>query len=267
MKYQLPAGFIASCSLVLAASAIFAAPPATVFETVFPAGGQAGQTVEVTVTGSNLDSLHGNVAGLHCELLGPSRFRLTIPAGTPPGLYDLWGASEQGVSSPRTFFIGNRPERIEEESNDSLRTALTVPLDVVINGRIEKPGDLDHFRFAAKRGQRVIIECWADRIDSRLRTVLEVFDMQGRRLAVNRGYFGNDPLIDLRVPSDGDYVVKVQDLISAGGADYYYRLDIDTGSRVAFTVPAVVERGKTSRVTLYGWNLIDRNLTSPPAAA
>src|SRR5262249_28984950 len=37
-----------------------------------------------------------------------------------------------------------------------------------------------------------------------------------------------------------------------------YRLDIDTGPRVAFSVPAVVERGKSTRAKLFGWNLSAR---------
>ena len=47
----------------------------------------------------------------------------------------------------------------------------------------------------------------------------------------------------------------MQDLISSGSAEHYYRLEIDTGPRVAFSVPSVIERGKATRVTLYGWNL------------
>lgn len=107
----------------------------------------------------------------------------------------------------------------------------------------------------SRRGQRVVIECQAERIDSRLRAVLELFDATGRRLAVNRGYFGVDPLIDFVVPADGTYVVKLFDLVYAGGADYFYRLVIDTRPRVAFTTPCVIERGKPTRVTLHGWNL------------
>ncbi len=243
------------CLLMLAARSAFGqAPP--VLNTVYPAGGQVGQSVEVTVGGSNLQglrTLHCNRPGVRCERLDPSRFRLTIPADTPPGLCDLWAVGDNGISAPRTFAIGNRAEQLEIEPNES--AAMPVPLDVVINGRFDKAGDADQFRFEAKQGQRVVIECWAERIDSRLRAVLELFDSTGRRLAVNRGYFGIDPLIDFRVPADGSYVVKVQDLISSGSAEHYYRLDIDTGPRVAFAVPSVIQRGKASRVALYGWNL------------
>ncbi len=249
--------FVAVCCVLLAGSTAFGqAPP--VMNTVFPAGGQVGQSVEVTVSGSNLQglrTLHCNRPSIRCEKLEPSRFRLTIQAGTPPGLCDLWAVGDNGVSAPRTFAIGNRAEQLEAEPNETATAAMSVPLDVVINGRIDKVGDSDHFRFEARQGQRVVVECWAERIDSRLRAVLEIFDSTGRRLAVNRSYFGIDPLIDFRVPADGSYVVKVQDLISSGSAEHYYRLDIDTGPRVAFSVPSVIRRGQASRVALYGWNL------------
>jgi hypothetical protein len=238
------------------------AQPRPVLNTVFPMGGQAGTAVEVTVSGSDLDSLsrlQSSVPGLQCTKLDTTRFQLTIPAETIPGLYDIWALGENGVSSVRTFAISCRAEHVETESNDSVPTAMRVPLNTIVNGQIEKAGDADHFEFHAQQGQRVVIECQAERIDSRLRAVVEVFDARGRRLAVNRGYFGIDPLIDFPVPADGSYVVKVHDLVLAGGAEYFYRLDLDTGPRVAFSVPGVIERGKAARITLYGWNLGETN--------
>ncbi|MBS0261739.1 MAG: hypothetical protein JSS02_07245 [Planctomycetes bacterium] len=246
----------------LAGHLLFAAPP--VVDVVFPAGGQIGQTVDLALMGKNLVGLRSIVCsapGVRGEFLDANRLRLTIPAQTPPGWYDLWVASDQGLSAPRTIFLGNRQEFVESEPNESLAMATRVPLSVVVNGRMERGGDLDHYRFAARQGDRVIIECWAERMDSPLRATLEVYDDRGRRLASNRGYFGTDPLVDLQVPADGDYVVRVQDLTLQGSDAHVYRLEIDTGPRVAFAVPAVVERDKTSIVTLFGWNLSPRDRT------
>ncbi len=249
---------------------IAAAQTAPVLSTIYPTGGQSGQVVEVTLAGANLQdlkTLHSNVAGLKAEKIDTSRWRLTIPDGVMPGLYDVWAVGENGISAPRTLAIGNRAEQIEVEPNDTVTTSMQLPLNAVNHGRIEKPNDVDHYRCEAKRGQRVIVECWAERIDSRLRAVLEIYDSTGKRLAVNRGYFGSDPLIDFRVPADGAYVVKLQDLISSGSAEHYYRLDVDAGPRVAFSVPNVIERGVAGRVTLHGWNLPGATPQTDPQSA
>lgn len=259
--------------LFVSAALVCGAPPSPVLSGVFPTGGRAGSAVTVTVSGANLTDLkslrcsHPRIAA---EPAGANQFKLTIPDDAQPGQYDLQAITAHGLSSIRTFVVSNRAETLEVEPNNAaviLSEGTTpkdgpqrVPLDAVINGRIEK-GDLDHFLFAAKQGQRVVIDCQAERMDSRLRAVLELFDAAGKRLAVNRGYFGNDPLIDFVVPADGEYVVKLFDLVYSGSADHCYRLAIDTGPRVVFARPNVIERGKTTRVTLHGWNLSKEHTT------
>ena len=239
---------------------------APTLNTVFPCGGQLGTTFEVSVTGTQLESadkLHSNIPGFESELLAPHEFRLTVPSTTLPGTYDLWAVGENGLSNPRTFLIGRHPELIEAEPNDADAMAMTVPLDRVVNGQLEKAGDVDRYRIEANRGQRIIIECSAERIDSRLRAVLEVFDQTGRRIAVNRGYFGIDPLIDFIAPAEGEYLVRVQDLISSGGGEFSYRLEFDTQPRVVFARPSVIQQGQAARVTLFGWNLSASTLPAP----
>jgi hypothetical protein len=235
-----------------------AEPPIPQLDAVFPPGAAAGSAVELALGGSNLGGLREvqtSIPGARVAVSGAGQARLMIPAGTVPGQYDLWALSEHGITTPRTFTVSRRTEVLEKEQNDSLGAAQAVALDSVTNGRLDKPGDVDYYRFRAVRGQRVIIECAAERIDSRLRAIPELFDSSGRRLATNRGYFGTDPLIDFRVPSDGDYVVRVQDLTGSGSPEHYYRLEIDTRPRVLFTSPGVVPEGKAARFTVFGWNL------------
>ena len=232
--------------------------PNPVLHTVFPAGGQAGTTLIVAVDGAGLDGLRdlrSTIPHLTATKIDTKRFRLDIPAGTPAGVYDVRAIGLHGMSSPRAFFVSNRSETSEVEPNDTVETAQPVPLDIVVNGRIEKPGDVDCYQFKAKAGQRVVLECWAERIDSKLRAVLEVNDAHGKRLAVNRGYAGIDPLVDFFVPADGTYFVKVFDLSYLGSAAHFYRLDIDTKPRVEFALPCVVTRGKSTKVQLFGRNL------------
>lgn len=238
---------------------LLAEPPSPTLDTIYPAGGAAGSSVTVEVSGKSLTglkTLHTSIPNVCCQVMDSTRCELTIPADTAPGLYDVWAVCEHGVTSPRTFAVGRLAELIEPAAaNDLPSSAVGSSLNAVINGRIEPPGDVDFFRFDAKQGQRVILECLAERIDSRLRAVLEVYDAGERRLAVNRGYFGVDPLIDFHVPMDGAYFVKLSDLVYSGGTEHFYRLEIDTGPRVAFALPNVIPRGQTSRIRVFGWNL------------
>ncbi len=254
------------CCMLLAVGCVFfcmnaraiGQSPNPVLNTILPAGGQAGTSVTVALDGNGLDGLrgvHSTIPRLTATKLDANRFRLDIPANTQPGVYDLRGVGLHGVSSPRLFFVSNREEASEAEPNDTLDTASEIPLDAVANGRIDKPGDVDCFKFKAKAGQRVVLECWAERIDSRLRAVLELYDADGKRLGTNRGYAGIDPLIDFLVPADGTYSVKIFDLSYLGSHAHFYRLDIDTKPRVEFTFPCVVTRGKATKVKLYGRNL------------
>ena len=232
--------------------------PNPVLNTVIPAGGSAGSSLEITVNGSGLEGLRGlrcTAPNVQFESLGESKFRVTIPAETAPGLYDLRAVGKHGLSSARVFQISHRNEQHEVEPNDALPQASSVATGSVVNGVIAAGGDQDHFQFSATKGQRIVLECWAQRIDSTLHPVLELFAANGKQLAASRAYVGIDAMIDFHVPSDGNYVVRIHDVVFSGSANHFYRIDIDRGPRVAVAVPAVIEAGKAARVRLLGWNL------------
>src|SRR5262245_39884628 len=104
--------------VLLAGRGVNAAPAAPILETIFPAGGQAGKTIDVTITGKNLAglvALQCSAPGVRGEILEANRGRLALPANTLPGLYDVWAIGDSGISAPRTIFIGNRQELTETE--------------------------------------------------------------------------------------------------------------------------------------------------------
>ena len=253
--------------------------PNPVLTSVFPAGVEAGGSAIVALEGTALEEISelrstapGFTAERDSDAKKPGiRFVVTVPDTTPPGLYDLRAVCKHGVSSPRTFVVSRLAEHLEADppaATASTKTPTpdvgvpenTIALDSVVNGKIEKPGDVDRFRFTAAAGERIVVECWASRIDSQLRPVLELYDARGIRLAVNRGYHGTDSLLDFTTPAAGDYEVRLFDLTFAGGAAHFYRLDFDTRPRVEFALPCVVERGKPAQLTLHG-----RNLAAPSA--
>lgn len=254
---------------VLAPSAyrVHAEGPGPHLSVIDPPGGRAGTSVEVQIQATGLEGVASLVLDdprIIAVPRGEGRFLVSIPSEMPCGIYDLRAQGTNGVSSPRPFFVGPNSIIREIAPGRDEPEVQAVDLNGSLCGRIEPAGDVDSFRFRARAGQRVVVEVWSERLDSRLRAVLELEDERGRRLASSRGHVGFDPLIDVRIPADGDYVVRLFDLTYTGSSEHFYRLDIDTGPRVETAWPIVVERGTTTRVTLFGRNL-PGGRAEPPA--
>jgi hypothetical protein len=248
---------------------------------VMPPGGKAGTSFEVICSGQDIDESQALVfshPGIKADLVesaavidpkakqvkgGPtpsvnSKFKVTIAADVPPGIYDIRLASKWGVSNPRAFVVGDQNEMLETEPNNDVEQANKVPLNSTVNGAITAPTDVDYFVFGGKKGQRVVVSCLSSSIDSRLNATLELYDTTGRQVAYNRNYHGLDALTDLTLPADGDYIVRLYQFThTVGNAEYFYRLTITTAPWIDAVFPSVVEPGKPTPVSVYGRNLPD----------
>jgi hypothetical protein len=246
--------------------------PTPLLKTVFPPGGQAGKTVEVTVDGSDLDDATGlyfSAAGLKAERLPappadpkkkdapvPVKFKVTVAADTPAGVHDVRVVGKWGISNPRAFAVGQLPETAEKEPNSDVPQAQRIELGTVANGVIAEKTDVDYFVLTGKKGQRVVAHCAASSIDSRLTAHVQLFSAAGRELGSNRFYRDRDALLDCVLPADGDYLVRVCDFAyQGGGSEYAYRLTVSTGPWIDAAFPPAVVAGKETPVTLYGRNL------------
>src|SRR5262249_11942902 len=153
---------------------------------LFPCGARQGTTVECTITGADLEGVTGlyfSHRGITAQPAGTNKFRVSLGNDVPVGQYDVRALTPLGISNFRAFVVSDWPELIEKEPNDDPRQAQRVTLPTVINGRIDRPTDVDHYIFAAKKGQRVLLNCWAWRIDSPLDGTLMLYDSKGKELA------------------------------------------------------------------------------------
>ncbi len=264
MKSHTPLGIPLSLILVATfglAGGAWAQPlPSARLNSLFPAGGQKGATVEVAVSGADLDdakdlvfSNPGLTAKPKADAAGkplPGQYVVTIAAAVPAGIYDVTiGGGRYGTSNARAFAVGDLAE-MRLANATSPDTALAVPIGTVVNGQAAAR-IYHHFKFAAKAGQRVTIECAARELDSKMEAVFFVRDAAGREL--ERSFRGAP--IDFAVPADGDYQAVLHDFIYGGDAEHVYRLAISTRPQIDFIFPPVGEPGKTGQFTLYGRNL------------
>lgn len=205
--------------------------PAPRLLTTTPMGGKAGTQVELTVTGDNLDGQNTLVfsdpritAVPKTDEKGepqPGRYVVTIAADCPVGVYEARLFTRLGISSARAFSVGTLEEVFQTKPNTTLQTALALPMNSVCNAKLTDRS-VDHFTFEAKKGQRVIVDCAAEGIDSKLKPTVIIGDSAGRDLLVDRQ--GN--VLDFSAPEDGTYVIKVHDLTFKGGPAYFYRLGV-----------------------------------------
>ncbi|MBI3874919.1 MAG: PPC domain-containing protein [Verrucomicrobia bacterium] len=249
------------------ASSAFAQLPVPRLQSIFPLGAKQGSTVEVEIAGGNLEEtrkLYFSHAGITAELVPgekskPPRFKVSVAASVPVGEYDARVIGKHGISNPRTFVVSDFAEAVETEPNNQRAEANRVALNTTINGRISPAEDVDWFVFAAKKGQRVLIECKAWRLDSRLDGFMWLYDAAGKQLAASQDEDirneKRDPFIDFDVPADGDYFVKLTDFTYNGSGDHFYRLGITALPYIDFIAPLGAKPGSRAPITIYGRNL------------
>ena len=177
---------------------------------IFPLGGKTGARTPIDVKGWNL-----------------------------PVTRVIHTTTDRTVAVPNSnsvpFAVDTLPEALEKEPNDQPKTAQKLKLPVIVNGRIDKPGDQDVFRFDGKAGDEIVAEVMARRLDSPLDSILRLTDAKGKQLAVNDDSDDKsaallthqaDSRILFKLPAGGTYYLYLADSQHQGGPDYSYRLRV-----------------------------------------
>ena len=137
------------------------------------------------------------------------------------------------------YTIDTLPERAEGEPNDDPPKQKTVKMPCIINGRIDRPGDVDSFRFEGRKGTWFVADVQARRLRSPLDSLLRLTDESGKVIAWNddnvqkEGHLHRDmgllthhadSYLRTELPADGTYCIRITDAQSHGGEAYAYRL-------------------------------------------
>ena len=274
-----------ACLLIwCTAATVRAAEPAQPFiGFAFPAGGQRGMTVQVTVGGQNLlggTQVRVTGAGVAARVenvkdAGTGMLSVTIAPDAMLGEREIRLVTPGGASNRFRFIVGQLPELNEKEPNSRIGEAQRLDsLPVVINGQLMQADD-DCFRFAAKAGQTIVcrvearslVPYIADAVPGWNDTCLTLCDSAGREItSVDDFRFHPDPVLIYEVPRDGEYVVKLKDVLYRGRADFAYRLSIGQLPHITHAYPLGGTRDTTLPLSLLGVNLpIQRlDLRLPP---
>jgi hypothetical protein len=230
--------------------------PSPRLDRIFPLGASAGTSVEIEIQGADLEepkALRFDHPGITAELVKDRKFKVTVAANVPEGTYDARVICKWGISSPRLFVVSHGlTEVLEKEPNDEPATAQLVAVNSAIHGTTDGNKD-DVFKFIAKKGQRIVLDCQAGKVDSMLDATMTLIAADGKLLASSGDYNGRDPLIDFIAPADGEYLANVHDLSYRGG--FVYRIVVTDRAHVDSVFPRALHAAAPQAVTLYGRNL------------
>ena len=214
----------------------FPRPMATI-----PAGGKLGEATAVKYLG---------------DVLGDPVETITLPTLMDTN-FNLFAKDQFGTApSGNVFRLSDYGNVIEQEPNETPDTATKFTAPLACNGVIGAPGDVDEFRFTAKKGETYDIRVFARSLRSPLDSVLTILNSGGGGLAGNDDSGGPDSYIRFGIPADGDYVLQIRDHLGNGGPFYAYRIEVApvkpaltlTVNEFVQYVPPVVAVPRGSRV-------------------
>jgi hypothetical protein len=259
------AGFAVALGLSLAvsASSATAAPPQ--ISGIVPFGVQRGVAVDLSVNGSNLAGNPRLIAPVGFTLATPApagsdasswKLKLTVDPAAAVGVYVVRVQTDDGLSNPFLFSVGQLPQVAEKEDNNSFETAQVVAAPTVIEGQAAG-NDVDYFKFAGKKGQKVLVDAQCARIGSGV-------DPSIRLTTADRAYVASADdspglLTDARLvavlPVDGDYVIELSDSRYQGGTRPIYRLVVGEVPVAEELFPIGARAGETVGLELRGGSL------------
>jgi hypothetical protein len=192
---------------------------------ILPAGGRPGEEVEVTFLG---------------DAAGEFKQKFKLPTAADPK-FALFAQDAGGIApSGNVFRLADLTNVIEVEPNDNHDQATRGELPAAWNGVISKPGDVDYFRFAAKKGQVFDVHCYARRIRSPLDPVMTIYVAGGGGVVGNDDAVGPDSYFRFTVPEDKEYVIAITDHLGKGGPNYAYRVEFTpVQPRLSLNIPKV----------------------------
>ncbi len=178
----------------------------------FPLGGACGASTEFRFAGPD-----GEAAAPVLTTLPDQEASTVHLAAKLPG----------GQSSCMTAAVVSRlPNALESEPSQQSDAAQEIVLPAAINGQFQSPGDLDQYRFAAKKGEKYLVRGLGRTLGSPSYLFLRLFDEKGVKLA-EAGAGNEVESFTFATPGDGVYLLHVAELLQSGGPGYAYRIEIE----------------------------------------
>lgn len=242
-----------------------------VIKSIFPSAAQKGSTISVEFRGTNLDDAYavwadspgvegevnpaesvdeptaqqsppGNPDTKPTQPAAPAVVQLRVDAAARPGTHRIRLVSSSGLSNAIAFFVADQPVEVEPaESHHTPREAQSSEIPALINGRLDKSGQIDCYSLKASEGEDLKFEViQTQQLKPRLSLLgpsSSWFDAE----RLERHLFLEERQSDLvptevkgtfRVPRAGRYIIQVASLYGQASVDASYLLAVSRGEAI-----------------------------------
>lgn len=180
--------------------------------TAFPLAVQAGAETKVAF------------AGPGAEELPPVPVK--VPAAGAPAAVSVAPKRAGGASGwPVPVRVTPEPQSVEQEPNNEPAKANPLPVPGGVSARFGAKGDLDHFKIAGKKGQKLVVTALTYEVNAPTEVLIRVLDGKGAEVAKSDA--NKVPTrFEFTPPADGDYVLACEHLNFLHGPNEVYHLSV-----------------------------------------
>jgi hypothetical protein len=234
---------------------------------ITPFGAGRGVASEITINGSHLTGNPRLIAPFGFQVKGPAggseaanwKLKLAIDPNVAVGVYPVRVQTEDGISNPFLFAVGQLPQVAEKEENSTFEVAQPISdPPVVVEGQVPD-NDVDFFRFRGLKGQKIVVDAQCARIGSGIDPTIRLTTAGAARTYIASADDTPGLLTDARLtavlPEDTDYVVEISDSRYQGAGRPVYRLLIGAVPMAEEVYPLGGRAGETVGLELRGGTL------------
>jgi hypothetical protein len=180
--------------------------------TAFPLMAQRGKAAKVGFAGPGMDAIRA------VSVNAPSDPAQAVVYVAPKG--------KAGASGwPVPVRLSDHPELVEQEPNDEPAKANKVPVPGGISAKFGGPGDIDHFAFPGKKGQKLVVSAMTYEVNAPTEVLVRVLDAKGAEVArSNPAQPG--ARAEFTPAADGEFVAACEHLLSVHGPNEVYHLSV-----------------------------------------
>ena len=188
--------------------------------TTYPLAIQKGQTVNVGFAGPNLEGVKP------VSTVGDKEFRWVLPK------------RDAGLAGwPVPLTVTTEPQATEQEPNNTPDKANVITVPGGISAMFGGKNDLDHFKFAAKKGVKYAITALTHEINTPAEVYFRVLDAKGAELAKSNPQQSNTR-VEVSAPADGDIIIACEQTNYLHGPTQVYHLSVKpVSAEVVAVVP------------------------------